>query len=232
MVHVVFAYNCSGHKSTGCTPYELMYASEPRLSSDLVLGPPPRYENVSTYALRQRNILQHAFQNPRTVQDRMYVQYKDHYDLGATTRTFKVGDWVRKKISDPSGNSKLRPKWSRPYKILGIRGPVLELYDPEKKIPFHTHHNKVSNPIRSETEPRPAVIDPNASYCPDLNAPKDSDAESEESDVVEEDPVVPDPGEDETQVSESLGPAPTRAQTRYSLRAKPKPKVDEDFLYE
>ena len=70
---------------------------------------------------------------------------KHFYDLGTTTKMFKVGDSVKIKLkSIGKKQNKLDPLWSEPMTVKAVRGVVLELQDP--KTPTHTvyiHADKV-----------------------------------------------------------------------------------------
>jgi hypothetical protein len=157
-----------------------MYGEASRLLADIRLGRVPTSVSINAFANRQRVQLQHAFQQTR-VQQRVRQTYsKDKYDMGACTRTFKIGDTVRIYETKLGTNSKLTPKWSDPYEVVGVRGVNIEVRMKGSDKSIIVHHDKVSNPqriIRDENLPAH-----DESYRPDLHSNSNSDGESDEGD--------------------------------------------------
>jgi hypothetical protein len=191
LAHVVFAYNTSVHKCTGVTPYELIFGEVPRLVADLHLGRVPTLGNVHSLAQRQRVQLQHAFENVRVHQRDTLARSKDHYDLGACTRTFKVGDIVRIRAHNINVNSKFSKKWSDPHEIITVRGVTLELKNTVTGASLVVHHDRVSDPERILRDT--AIPTYNEAYRPDMHSDPDTCSESGSEDhTTHGDPKLPD----------------------------------------
>ena len=121
--YATYVYNTTTHRTTGYTPFELLFGYEARVPSSLQEQPTPRY-NYDDYVgeLKGRMQTAHAIARDRLVEGK--VRSKRDYDKKAVPLTLKVGDRVL--LYDESvrrGRSKkLNAKWIGPYTVLAIEG--------------------------------------------------------------------------------------------------------------
>ena len=147
---VLFCYNTSTHSSTGFTPFYLTFGVESRIPADLIfpdaLTDPAHSGSQLTRALAVAASAARA--SLRTTQK----HEKDRYDSGITLRLFKVGDFVRVRISQifRKTGSKLQPPWEGPYEIRAINGVNLQIYNPKRNKLTWIHTDRASNPQRIE----------------------------------------------------------------------------------
>jgi transposase InsO family protein len=121
--YATFVYNTTTHRTTGYTPFELLFGHEARVPTSLQEQPTPRY-NYDDYAeeLKGRMRAAHAVARDRLM--RAKTKSKRDYDKGTVQLTLKIGDKVL--LFDESvrrGRSKkLGAKWIGPYMVLGVDG--------------------------------------------------------------------------------------------------------------
>ena len=162
---IVFAYNTAVHSATGYSPYFLMFGSLARLPIELRVLPPGDLKKEKSTIWEQQQKIAGVFENVRKNLDTAHEASKDAYDLGSTKRIFKIGDQVRIKLNKIGTKmNKLKAPWSIPYTIVQIRGPVLELQDPESPDDtFNIHSDKVillTPNLRVEHNTNPDVVEP------------------------------------------------------------------------
>ena len=79
---MVHAYNCTGHESTGVSPYFLMFGRHPRLPIDLAFGiSKDRKQSVGSYVKNLRDRLTHADQLASEASRNAQVRQKEGYDI-------------------------------------------------------------------------------------------------------------------------------------------------------
>ena len=165
---IVFSYNLSIHSSTGFTPFYLTFGSEARLPPDIVFGAPSlstsngisKSERTSSMPLslllKSFTILNRAFTSVRENLRAFHQREKDRYDLGAVERVFQVGDQVRVRLkSRQKGYSKFHSQWSGIHEVLRVRGVVVTVRELSSGREYHTHHDRLSNPLFSQTTREP-----------------------------------------------------------------------------
>ena len=134
---VMMAYRSSVHKSTGFSPYRLMFGEECTLPMDIGL---PRdqldtSESItSPYALWVRDALEEAYDQVRQHSGQAVQRQKRLYDRRAVKRDFAVGDWVMRYYS-PAKKCKLDSPWIGPYLIVSFMGWTIGIQkEPESPV--------------------------------------------------------------------------------------------------
>ena len=121
--YAIYVYNITTHRTTGYTPFELLFGYKARVPSSLQERPMPRY-NYDDYVgeLKGRMQTAHAVARDRLLEGK--VRSKRDYDKRTVQLTLKVGDKVL--LIDESvrrGRSKkLGAKWIGPYTVLAVEG--------------------------------------------------------------------------------------------------------------
>jgi transposase InsO family protein len=121
--YATHVYNITTHRTTGYTPFELLFGYKARVPSSLKEQPTPRY-NYNDYVdeLKGRMRTAHAVARDRLVEGK--ERSKRDYDRKTVQLTLKVGDKVL--LFDESvrrGRSKkLGAKWIGPYTVLAVDG--------------------------------------------------------------------------------------------------------------
>lgn len=114
-------------KSTGYTPFFLVYGSEAILPTDLTHGAPrlQYYDEDEVEQTRQQDldtveehrlaaVLQHA---------RYEQQLRRYHDKNVRHREFSIGDLVLRRIQNMAGKHKLSPPWEGPFIVSRVIGP-------------------------------------------------------------------------------------------------------------
>ena len=120
--HVVFAYNTSIHSTTHFTPFFLMFGTEAKIPPEIVVGRPQFEQKPAAYALSYCKIMENAYKIVRENLKSSQKCMKNHYDLGATQRLFKIGDKVRIRLKNLSFKpaSKLKAPWSELFEVVAM----------------------------------------------------------------------------------------------------------------
>ena len=106
---VLMVYQGAVHRSTGCTPYELMYGWPVRGVLDVMKE---RWEekedepqSVLTYMVAVQNRLKVIWERAKEKENKEKDKMKIYYDRGARERTYEVGDMVLEML--PGGRNKM-----------------------------------------------------------------------------------------------------------------------------
>ena len=206
-----FAYNTVVHNSTGFSPFFLTFGSDPRVPSDLLIGPPSE-SDMGQQAFSLVKTLSFAFENARDALAANQRRSKDSYDTGIVERIFCPGQKVFLRIKNlfMKKGSKLLSPWSGPYEVVETKGILVKILD--KRVPNGrvewVHHDRLSNP---------SIFYERRSKTKDLNV--DTPERSKETPVVDENVVETASREHEAPIhseSEDLTPdsaAPAHTQT-------------------
>ena len=116
--YIAFCYNTSVHQSTGYTPYFLMHGSEARWNLDILLDNKSEKTDVDGYAAVLLDRLEDAYRITRESLGQMAAYEKNWYDKRVKLQNFDVGERVR--VLDLRGYIRRTPKWSLPYRQIGI----------------------------------------------------------------------------------------------------------------
>ena len=136
MAHVptlVHAYNATFHKTTGYSPFFLMFGRHPRLAIDAFLGLSPdamSSANQTEHVRKLRERLDFAYKTAQEAAKRGTAQHKRYYDLKVrSTGALQPGDRVLVKNVGLRGKQKLADRWERqPYIILSQPNPDIPVY--------------------------------------------------------------------------------------------------------
>ena len=81
--HVLHAYNCTKHESTGYSPFFLLFGRHPRLPVDLIFGTEDETNHVnhSQYAEKWRKTMTEAYKLAGKKSSEAGTRAKQHYDL-------------------------------------------------------------------------------------------------------------------------------------------------------
>jgi len=141
--HLVHAYNCCRHDSTGYSPYRLMFGRQPRLALDVVLGlvttdlDEPDY---CKYVSKLRDSLKQAYElASRNITAAQHRQ-KTNHDEKARAAVLEVGDHVLVKVLAVKGKNKIADRWeNKPYIVLEHPNPDIPVY----KVQIENNEGKV-----------------------------------------------------------------------------------------
>ena len=123
----LFVYNCIHHKSTGYSPYSLLFGREPRLPVDVAFGIEPESVNEKSYNeyvsdLREK--IGDAFEKVQNIimQISQEKNRKKNYDLKAEAARLLEGDRVLVKVLAHEGKHELGDKWTEDIYVV-VRQP-------------------------------------------------------------------------------------------------------------
>jgi transposase InsO family protein len=123
VTYATHCYNVTTHRTTGYSPFELLFGHQARIPSVLQAQPTPRY-NYDDYVSELRGRLQsaHAIARENLLQGK--VRSKAHFDKKTVQIALRVGDKVL--LFDESvrrGRSrKLGAQWVGPYFVTAVEG--------------------------------------------------------------------------------------------------------------
>ena len=130
---LVHAYNATFHKTTGYSPFFLMFGRHPRLAIDAFLGLSPdamSSANQTEHVRKLRERLEFAYKTAQEAAKRGTAQHKRYYDLKVrSTGALQPGDRVLVNNVGLRGKQKLADRWERqPYIILSQPNPDIPVY--------------------------------------------------------------------------------------------------------
>ena len=151
---VMMAYRSTISRSTGFTPFKLLFPREMRI--DIDYGPPfpdPISSHVD-FASNQIKILEKSYASSRLHLENSHVRARDLYDTGVVAHHFEPGTWVRQEIMRvaPARGiaTKFQAKYSGRFCVLRTNGPLVLLHDPTDKKSFWAHHDTLRKSFWSD----------------------------------------------------------------------------------
>ena len=136
---VCMAYNTSVQRTTGFTPFYLMFGRQACIPIDVMYGNPVVESSPSNYAIELKKSLTTAYNQVRTKMDVQFQRQKQYYDRKVHGAPYKVGNlvWLYSPAVPPGESKKLHHPWSGPFKI------IKQLSDATYHIAdMHTNHHK------------------------------------------------------------------------------------------
>ena len=118
----MIGYHSSIHKSTGFSPYRLMFGEECTLPMDVGLPwqEPDLPDPISSpYAIWVHDALEVAYDQVRRDSGQAVQRQKRLYDRRAVRRLFAVGDWVLR-YCPPARKCKLDSVWVGLYLVVSL----------------------------------------------------------------------------------------------------------------
>ena len=124
--HLIHAYNCTRHDTTGYSPYYLLFGRHPRLPLDLLLNlkQPSSTTSYPKYVAEWKNAMEEAYRIASKAAQTRAAQGKQQYDKKVRSSVLKPGDRVLVKNLTPCGGpGKLRSYWEQQvYKVISRMG--------------------------------------------------------------------------------------------------------------
>ena len=134
----MFGYRTSLQRSTGFSPFELMFGREPNLPVDLLFGLDPVQEYHSDYVNKTVKNLKSWYDKAREAQEKLRSEYS--LRTSGPLAVYKVGDavlyWFQPVVAKDVP-TKLSWRWRGPYR-------VVEVKDIHCIIDFEGVHTKVN----------------------------------------------------------------------------------------
>jgi hypothetical protein len=125
---LAFAYKTAIHKTTGVTPFEVIFGRKPKLPAELFdsMSQQPIDLDPLTYASELRDRLYNIYRVVRENGDVNVAKFKFYHDRRIRSQQYEIGDFVKKlNFDNRTGlNKKLKPKFTGPYVVVDKIGDV------------------------------------------------------------------------------------------------------------
>jgi transposase InsO family protein len=164
---MVHAYNATTSRSTGYSPFFLMFGREPRLPIDLMfadVGVGPSRKSWRGYVREWQAGMKEARKVAADVSLKVAERNKVHYDKRAVAGVLDVGDRVLvRNLRERGGPGKLRAHWERKvYRVVERRGGgpvyVVKADEGEEERVLHRNHLlPIGERVRMEEPEKPKV---------------------------------------------------------------------------
>lgn len=147
---LAFAYRTAVHKTTGETPFEMVYGRQPKLPLDLFYEegnedsePMEPQEYAVDIKLRLRNMYDRVRQNIEL----NVAKSKIYYDRNVRKTEYVVGDkvWLLNSERKKGLSPKLSKSWKGPFEIIDVLGPVnykIRMLNGKKRVIVHVNRLK------------------------------------------------------------------------------------------
>ena len=154
---MVHAYNATVHRSTGFSPFFLMYGRDPILPVDLMFGNSllKQGKTHKKYVAEWKETMEEAYKIAREKSADSIKENKDTFNKKARHSVLEVGDRVLvKNVKERGGPGKLRSHWERYIYVVKERkgnGPVY-VVEPEKEGKSRCLHRNLLLPVGEQFE--------------------------------------------------------------------------------
>ena len=143
------AYNCTTLKTTGFSPYFLIYGQQPRLPIDIEYGVSltDSYSDCKSYAAKLEYCLKWAYEAAQKYIDKETTRYKKYYDKNFRCATLRDGDLVLIQVNKFGTDHKIADKWEQdPWEVLSQRdnSPLLTIKNVTINEIHELHRNVIS----------------------------------------------------------------------------------------
>ncbi len=121
-----FAVNTAWSRSTGSTPYELLFGRRPRIPSEIVYGSRIDIkEDKKTYGLQLPMILRDAHRRVRKVHESYVQRMADYYNAGRKSVRFQPGDVIKlyQPALQPHLPQRMQLRYTGPHKVVRVIKP-------------------------------------------------------------------------------------------------------------
>ena len=151
------AYNCTTSRTTGFSPYYLVYGRQPKLPIDIEygVGITDSYKDCKSYAAKLEHRLKWAYEAAQRYINKETQRYKKYYDQTFRCATLRSGDLVLVRINKFGTDHKIADKWEQePWEVLDTENdsPLLVVQNTTTKEVRRLHRNMLF-PLR--------LVDPN-----------------------------------------------------------------------
>ena len=145
-----YAYNTSVHKTTGMTPFYMIYGRDPLMPLDLSMGlvDDDLSESEEVYVKDLLNRLMLAQKIARDHTELAQQRAAVRFNAKRREQHFSVGEqvWVRRFAVKPGEKKKLLSQWEGPFTVINCRGPLnyqLQLPPSRRIISAHVENMKI-----------------------------------------------------------------------------------------
>ncbi len=116
-----FAVNTAWSRSTGCTPYELLFGRAARIPAEIVYGQKIDIrEDKKEYGLQLPEILRDAHRRVRKVHETYVKRMADYYNVGRSVARFEPGAQIKlyQPALQPHLPQRMQLRWTGPHVVV------------------------------------------------------------------------------------------------------------------
>ena len=151
---LAFAYNVTKHKTTGFSPYYLMFGRDPILPMDNVFEISEEGEKIrksyDKYAEEWKMSMNQAFEIVQKNSEKKRGEAKKHYDQKAKAIEIGIGDRILIRNREKGGTGKLRNFWEEEIYIVTSKDDDIPVYSVEPERGGKTKRIHRNNMLKCE----------------------------------------------------------------------------------